>query len=162
MFDSYNALLRIHSNILETWKAEAEHIFRCNSASCLQRVGACPNQLGVGWETIWMFPFDQIFIVNLPLHSIWPVPQPIWPVIQRRACYFIVVNTLVATTILGPVLYQLWIYNGSANANFFFAITLVFSTAQIFLVTDLLFAQVKREFYLLSGFKSIKSGCQNF
>lgn len=73
---------------------------------------------------------------------------------------FIVVNTLVATTILGPVLYQLWIYNGSANANFFFAITLVFSTAQIFLVTDLLFAQVKREFYLLSGYKSIKPNDQ--
>ena len=73
---------------------------------------------------------------------------------------FIVANTLVATTILGPVLYQLWIYNGSANANFFFAITLVFSTAQIFLVTDLLFAHVKREFYLISGFKAIKPNDQ--
>ena len=70
--------------------------------------------------------------------------------------YFIVANTLVATTILGPVLYQLWIYNGSANANFFFAITLVFSTAQIFLITDLLFAYVKREFYVNCGFKAIK------
>jgi len=73
---------------------------------------------------------------------------------------FIVANTLVATTILGPVLYQLWIYNGSANANFFFAITLVFSTAQIFLVTDLLFAYVKREFYVNCGFKSLKPNDQ--
>lgn len=73
---------------------------------------------------------------------------------------FIVANTLVATTILGPVLYQLWIYNGSANANFFFAITLVFSTAQIFLVTDLLFAHVKREFYLINGYKAIKPNDQ--
>ena len=63
-------------------------------------------------------------------------------------------------TILGPVLYQLWIYNGSANANFFFAITLVFSTAQIFLVTDLLFAHVKREFYLINGYKAIKPNDQ--
>ena len=69
---------------------------------------------------------------------------------------FIVMITFIATTILGPVLYQLWIYNGSANANFFFAITLVFGTAQIFLVTDLLFAHVKHEFYLKSGFKSLK------
>jgi len=73
---------------------------------------------------------------------------------------FIVANTLVATTILGPVLYQLWIYNGSANANFFFAITLVFSTAQIFLVTDLLFAYVKREFYVNCGFKALKPNDQ--
>ncbi len=69
---------------------------------------------------------------------------------------FIVANTFIATTILGPVLFQLWIYNGSANANFYFAITLVFGAAQIFLVTDLLFAQVKRDFYLSNGFKSIK------
>ena len=61
---------------------------------------------------------------------------------------FLVANSFIATTILGPVLYQLWIYNGSANANFFFAITLVFGTAQIFLITDLLFAYVKREFFL--------------
>ena len=64
---------------------------------------------------------------------------------------FLVANSFIATTILGPVLYQLWIYNGSANANFFFAITLVFGTAQIFLITDLLFAYVKREFFLKKG-----------
>jgi phosphatidylinositol glycan class U len=69
---------------------------------------------------------------------------------------FIVANMLVATTMLGPILYQLWIYNGSANANYFFAITLVYGTAQIFLVTDILFAHVKREFYLKSGFKALK------
>ena len=40
----------------------------------------------------------------------------------------------LATTALGPILYHLWIYNGSANANYFFAINLVFGTAQIFLV----------------------------
>jgi len=51
----------------------------------------------------------------------------------------------------------LWIYNGSANANYFFAITLVFGTAQIFLITDILFAHVKREFYLFNGYKSIKT-----
>ncbi len=69
---------------------------------------------------------------------------------------FIVANMFLATTILGPIMYQLWIYNGSANANFFFAITLVFGTAQIFLITDILFAYVKREFYLNKGFKALK------
>lgn len=69
---------------------------------------------------------------------------------------FIVANMFVATTILGPIVYQLWIYNGSANANYFFAINLVFGSAQIFLVTDILFAHVKREFYLRSGFKALK------
>jgi len=71
---------------------------------------------------------------------------------------FLVANSFIATTILGPVLYQLWIYNGSANANFFFAITLVFGTAQIFLITDLLFAYVKREFFLKKGLEWQRSG----
>ena len=68
---------------------------------------------------------------------------------------FIVGNMFLAATVFGPVLYQMWIYNGSANSNYFFAINLVFGTAQIFLVTDLLFAQIKREFYLRNGYKAL-------
>ncbi|XP_059081509.1 phosphatidylinositol glycan anchor biosynthesis class U protein-like [Tigriopus californicus] len=66
---------------------------------------------------------------------------------------FVVAVMLTVTTVLGPILYHLWIYNGSANANYFFAINLVFGTAQIFLLTDLLFAYLKREFYLINGYK---------
>ena len=46
-------------------------------------------------------------------------------------------NSLVVTmmyvvcTVLAPILWHLWIYAGSANANFYFAITLVYSTAQV-------------------------------
>ena len=58
---------------------------------------------------------------------------------------------MLATTILAPILWQLWIYNNSANANYYFAINLFFSTAQIFLITDLLFASVKRDFFLKTG-----------
>ena len=61
----------------------------------------------------------------------------------------------VAATVLGPMMHQMWIYNGSANSNYFFAINLVFGVAQILLVTDLLFAQTKREFYLKHGFKDL-------
>jgi len=63
---------------------------------------------------------------------------------------------LLATTSLGPVVHYLWVYAGSANANYFFAINLVFGTAQIFLVTDLLFANIRREFYLQHGFKWLR------
>lgn len=59
---------------------------------------------------------------------------------------------MLATTILAPILWQLWIYNNSANANYYFAINLFFSTAQIFLITDLLFASVKRDFFLKEGY----------
>eukprot|EP00095_Tigriopus_kingsejongensis_P005346 snap_masked-scaffold34_size539781-processed-gene-0.0 protein:Tk05346 transcript:snap_masked-scaffold34_size539781-processed-gene-0.0-mRNA-1 annotation:"phosphatidylinositol glycan anchor biosynthesis class u protein" len=71
---------------------------------------------------------------------------------------FVVGVMLAVTTILGPILLHLWVYNGSANANYFFAINLVFGAAQIFLITDLLFAYLKREFYLFNGYKMLKTG----
>ncbi len=67
----------------------------------------------------------------------------------------------LASTALGPILYHLWIYNGSANANYFFAINLVFGTAQIFLITDLLFAYIKREFYMEHGYKELRRNQDN-
>ena len=82
-----------------------------------------------------------------------PILAHLFPYMKQM---FIVGNMFLAATVLGPVLYQMWIYNGSANSNYFFAINLVFGTAQIFLVTDLLFAQIKREFYLKNGFKALQ------
>lgn len=64
---------------------------------------------------------------------------------------FIVGCMLIITSVLGPTVWHLWIYSGSANANFFFGVTLAFATAQIFLITDLLFAHKKREFALKYG-----------
>ncbi|XP_075216449.1 phosphatidylinositol glycan anchor biosynthesis class U [Lycorma delicatula] len=61
------------------------------------------------------------------------------------SCFFII------TLVLGPTFWHLWIYNRSANANFYFGVTLAFATAQIFLVTDLLFAYIKREYALVHG-----------
>lgn len=64
---------------------------------------------------------------------------------------FIVACILIITSVLGPTVWHLWIYSGSANANFFFGVTLAFATAQIFLITDLLFAHKKRVFALKNG-----------
>ncbi len=44
---------------------------------------------------------------------------------------FIVTCMFVVCSVLAPILYHLWIYAGSANANFYFAISLVYSTAQV-------------------------------
>lgn len=71
---------------------------------------------------------------------------------------FIVGCTFVITSALGPAVWHLWIYSGSANANFFFGVTLSFATAQIFLLTDLLFAYIKREFTLKHGSSRLVDG----
>ena len=44
---------------------------------------------------------------------------------------FVVTMMYIVCTAVAPILWHLWIYAGSANANFYFAITLVYSTAQV-------------------------------
>lgn len=64
---------------------------------------------------------------------------------------FLVGVNLLVSIALGPVLWHLWIYSRSANANFYFGVTLAFAVAQIFLITDILFAYIKREFSFKFG-----------
>ncbi|KAH8150391.1 uncharacterized protein LAJ45_05602 [Morchella importuna] len=58
---------------------------------------------------------------------------------------FFATSTLLYATLLGPAFYYLWIYAGSGNANFFYAITLVWSLAVTVIVTDALFAVLRDE-----------------
>ena len=43
----------------------------------------------------------------------------------------VVLSMFLACSVLCPVLWYLWIHAGSANANFFFAITLTYALAQV-------------------------------
>jgi phosphatidylinositol glycan class U len=52
---------------------------------------------------------------------------------------------LMYACLLGPAFYHLWIYAGSGNANFFYAITLVWSLGLILVVCDLLYAVLRDE-----------------
>ncbi len=58
---------------------------------------------------------------------------------------FFAVSALLYTTLLGPAFYYLWIYAGSGNANFFYAITLVWSLGLSVIVADSIFAVVRDE-----------------
>lgn len=58
---------------------------------------------------------------------------------------------LLVSSVLAPVLAYLWLWAGSANANFYFAISLVHATAQIFLVTDVIYAFLRRKHALKHG-----------
>ena len=58
---------------------------------------------------------------------------------------FIATSVLLYASVLGPAFYHLWIYAGSGNANFFYAITLVWSLGLSILVGDMLFAVLRDE-----------------
>lgn len=77
---------------------------------------------------------------------------PMWKhVFTYMKQYFLIGCIFISCTALAPILWHLWIYASSANANFYFGITLAFNTGQIFMITDLLFAHVKRRYYLENG-----------
>ncbi|KAI7902863.1 GPI transamidase component-like protein [Cokeromyces recurvatus] len=61
---------------------------------------------------------------------------------------FLVSNLFLYASVLAPIFWHLWIYAGSGNANFFYAITLVYNLGQVLLLIDLVYAALRREFDL--------------
>uniref|UniRef100_A0A672ZPJ4 Phosphatidylinositol glycan anchor biosynthesis, class U n=1 Tax=Sphaeramia orbicularis TaxID=375764 RepID=A0A672ZPJ4_9TELE len=77
---------------------------------------------------------------------------PVWSHLHRfLRNIFLVSCVLLACSALFPVLWHLWIYSGSANSNFYYAITLLFNVAQILLVSDYFYAFLRREHHLTYG-----------
>jgi len=50
---------------------------------------------------------------------------------------------------LGPAFYHLWIYAGSGNANFFYAITLVWGLGNVVVLADVLYAILRDEWEVI-------------
>lgn len=48
--------------------------------------------------------------------------------------------------VLLPIFWQMWIYHGTGNANFYYAVNLVLALGQIMLITDTLGAVLKDEY----------------
>lgn len=77
---------------------------------------------------------------------------PIWSFLFRYVRHSLIIICMMLIAILmAPITWYLWIYTGSANANFYFAMTMVFNVAQTFLISDLLYAYIKRKFLLQKG-----------
>jgi len=58
---------------------------------------------------------------------------------------FLASSAILYTSFLGPAFYHLWIYAGSGNANFFYAITLVWSLGLSIILGDSLYAALRDE-----------------
>jgi GPI-anchor transamidase subunit U len=71
-----------------------------------------------------------------------PLFRHVFPLMRYT---FLTAAMVIYALFLGPAFYHLWIYAGSGNANFFYAITLVWSLGQSLLVSDLTFAVLRDE-----------------
>jgi len=70
--------------------------------------------------------------------------DPYSPSTVMRYTFFAAAAVLYAS-VLGPAFYHLWIYAGSGNANFFYAITLVWSLGLSIILGDSMFAALRDE-----------------
>lgn len=51
-------------------------------------------------------------------------------------------------SVLAPIFWTMWIYEGTGNANFYYAINLVSTMAQVFFITDSLALVLKNDYLL--------------
>jgi len=80
---------------------------------------------------------------------------PVWSFLFRYVRHSLIVVCMVLVSLLmAPITWYLWIYTGSANANFYFAMTMVFNVAQTFLISDLVYGYHKRKFFPRKRFTS--------
>ncbi|KAF2877109.1 GPI transamidase subunit PIG-U [Massariosphaeria phaeospora] len=86
-------------------------------------------------------PYPSIADASLYL-SLVPLFRHLFPVMRYT---FLASSSILYTSFLGPAFYHLWIYAGSGNANFFYAITLVWSLGLSVIVGDSLYAALRDE-----------------
>ncbi|XP_077976472.1 GPI-anchor transamidase component PIGU-like [Styela clava] len=80
--------------------------------------------------------------------------MPVWSYTFNYLRFpFVTSVILLVSTLLCPIMWHLWIHAGTANANFYFATTLAYTTAHVFIMTDMLVAYLKYDFHLWEGVK---------
>ncbi|KAJ5895189.1 hypothetical protein N7495_006880 [Penicillium taxi] len=86
-------------------------------------------------------PYSSISDASL-YFALLPLYRHLFPLMRYT---FFAISALLYSTLLGPAFYHLWIYAGSGNANFFYAITLVWSLGLSILLADSIFACLRDE-----------------
>ncbi|KAJ5096049.1 hypothetical protein NUU61_005405 [Penicillium alfredii] len=86
-------------------------------------------------------PYPSISDASL-FFALLPLYRHLFPLMRYT---FVAISVLLYSTLLGPAFYHLWIYAGSGNANFFYAITLVWSLGLSILLADSIFAALRDE-----------------
>ncbi|KAK0732577.1 GPI transamidase subunit PIG-U [Apiosordaria backusii] len=89
-------------------------------------------------------PYPSISDTSLFLAMV-PLYRHVFPLMRYS---FVIAAVIMYASFLGPAFYYLWIYAGSGNANFFYAITLVWGLGLSLLVCDLMFAVLRDEWEL--------------
>nr|XP_002124479.1 phosphatidylinositol glycan anchor biosynthesis class U protein [Ciona intestinalis] len=84
--------------------------------------------------------------------TLWISMLPLWShTFKYQRQPLIVTVMLLTTTILCPVMWHMWIVAHSANANFYFAASLAYTTSHIFIMTNTVMAYLKWHYHIRKG-----------
>ncbi|KAH7078247.1 GPI transamidase subunit PIG-U [Paraphoma chrysanthemicola] len=86
-------------------------------------------------------PYPSIADAALYL-SLVPLFRHLFPLMRYT---FLASAAILYASVLGPAFYHLWVYAGSGNANFFYAITLVWSLGLSIILGDSMYAALRDE-----------------
>lgn len=86
-------------------------------------------------------PYPSIADVSL-FFGLVPLYRHVFPLMRYT---FLIAGLIMYASCLGPAFYHLWVYAGSGNANFFYAVTLVWNLGLSLMVCDLTFAVLRDE-----------------
>ncbi|KAG2218148.1 hypothetical protein INT45_007851 [Circinella minor] len=78
-----------------------------------------------------------LFLGLLPLHD---------ELFEYFRYGFLITNIYLYSSVLAPIFWHLWLYAGSGNANFFYAITLVYNLGSVLLLIDMIFSVLRRDY----------------
>ncbi|XP_024383884.1 uncharacterized protein [Physcomitrium patens] len=67
--------------------------------------------------------------------------------------FYLLLNGYILISVLGPVMYNLWIFRGTGNANFYFATNLVYATLQTVLIVESVSTVIGYDKHLLKEIK---------
>jgi phosphatidylinositol glycan class U len=72
---------------------------------------------------------------------------PMFPKLLRYSRYTLIgFGSIVASFVLSPIMWRMWMITGSGNANFYFAIIIVYVVALSFLIVDIMYNYARFEF----------------
>lgn len=77
----------------------------------------------------------------------------IFDLIRGNRYVYIVAIVGVFSMVLAPIFWLMWIYQGTGNANFYYAINLVTTMAQVFFIIDSVSVVLKGDYLEKKGLK---------
>ncbi|CAJ0962860.1 unnamed protein product, partial [Mesorhabditis belari] len=136
-----------YSQVFEHFRTFYEYVFLANSF-----LYVLPLTLALRSDPVLHLTLSLLLLVTLspyPTLGDAAIYMALLPLQQRHfksLRYSLLIACTITTCVcLMPIMWHMWVVSGSGNANFYFAVTLIYNVAQLYILLDLLMAYFRAE-----------------